>query len=145
MNNIERLVTLNRIRKFSRLMDSAFRIPVIGFRFGLDPIIGLIPGLGDLVSTAFSAYIIYLAARFGLPPQIMYKMILNIGLEAVVGAVPLVGDLFDAYFKSNIRNLELLEKHLIIVEPEIFEKNPPTITDRVSSDSDRSIYQEVHS
>ncbi|MBD2181342.1 DUF4112 domain-containing protein [Planktothrix sp. FACHB-1355] len=145
MNNLERLVTLNRIRKFSRLMDSAFRIPVIGFRFGLDPIIGLIPGLGDIVSTAFSAYIIYLAARFGLPPEIMYKMILNIGLEAVVGAVPLVGDLFDAYFKSNIRNLELLEKHLMVVEPEIIEKSPPTITDRVSSDGDRSIYQEVNS
>lgn len=145
MKNIERLATLNRIRKFSRLMDSAFRIPVIGFRFGLDPIIGLIPGLGDLVSTAFSAYIIYLAARFGLPPQIMYKMILNIGLEAVVGAVPLVGDLFDAYFKSNIRNLELLEKHLMIVEPEIIEKSPPTITDWISLDSDRSIYQEVNS
>ena len=123
MNTNERLATLDRIRKFSRLMDSAFRIPVIGFRFGLDPIIGLIPGAGDLVSTAFSAYIIFLAARFGLPPQVMYKMILNIGLEAVVGAVPLVGDLFDAYYKSNIRNLELLERHLMVVEPEVIQQS----------------------
>ncbi len=71
MNTDERIVTLDRIRKFSYLMDSAFRIPVIGFRFGLDPIIGLIPGAGDLVSTAFSAYIIYLATRFRLPPQVL--------------------------------------------------------------------------
>lgn len=123
MNNIERLATLDRIRKFTRLMDSAFRIPVIGFRFGLDPIIGLIPGAGDLVSTAFSAYIIYLAARFQLPPQVLYKMILNISLEAVVGTIPLIGDLFDAFYKSNVRNLALLEQHLLIVEPEVIEKS----------------------
>ena len=122
MNAPERIATLNRIRKFSRLMDSAFRIPVIGFRFGLDPIIGLIPGLGDIVATAFSAYIIFLAARFRLPREVLTKMIFNIGLEAVVGAVPLVGDLFDAYYKSNLRNLALLEQHLEVVEPELKEK-----------------------
>ena len=122
MNAPERIATLNRIRKFSRLMDSAFRIPGIGFRFGLDPIIGLIPGLGDLVATAFSAYIIFLAARFGLPREVLTKMIFNIGLEAVVGAVPLVGDLFDAYYKSNLRNLALLEQHLEVVEPELKEE-----------------------
>ncbi len=145
MNTAERLVTLNRIRKFSRLMDSAFRIPVIGFRFGLDPIIGLIPGAGDLVSTAFSAYIIFLAARFGLPPQVMYKMILNIGLEAVVGAVPLVGDLFDAYYKSNIRNLELLERHIMIVEPEVIQQSNLETPDIVSPVTTPTTYQKVSS
>jgi len=74
----------------------------MGFRIGLDPIIGLVPG-GDLISTAFSAYIIFLAARFRLPREVLLRMIFNIGLEAVVGSVPLVGDLFDAYYKSNIR------------------------------------------
>lgn len=121
MNNTERLVTLNRIRKLSRLMDTAIRIPGIGFRIGLDPIIGLIPGAGDLVSTAFSAYIIFLAARFQLPTPILYRMVFNIGLEAVVGSVPLLGDLFDAFYKSNIRNLALLEQHLQIVDPELEE------------------------
>jgi hypothetical protein len=121
MNNAERLITLNRIRKLSRLMDTAIRIPGIGFRIGLDPIIGLIPGAGDLVSTAFSAYIIFLAAQFKLPTPVLYRMVFNIGLEAVVGAVPLVGDLFDAFYKSNIRNLALLEQHLQVADPELEE------------------------
>lgn len=125
MNTVERLENLNHIRKLSRLMDSAIRIPGIGFRIGLDPIIGLIPGAGDLISTAFSTYIIFLAARFGLPREILVKMILNISLEAVVGTVPLVGDLFDAYYKSNIRNLKLLEQHLDVVEPELQEVVTP--------------------
>ena len=126
MNTTERLNTLNRIRRLSRLMDTAIRIPGIGFRIGLDPIIGLVPGAGDLISTSFSAYIIFLAARFGLPREVLYRMIFNIGLEAVVGSVPLVGDLFDAYYKSNIRNLALLEQHLQVVEPEIKEVAPLT-------------------
>ena len=126
MNNLERLNTLNRIRKLSRLMDTAIRIPGTGFRIGLDPIIGLVPGAGDIVSTAFSAYIIFLATRFGLPREVMYRMIFNIGLEAVVGAVPLVGDLFDEYYKSNVRNLALLEQHLQVVEPELDQVTPLT-------------------
>ncbi|KOP25604.1 hypothetical protein AMR41_14935 [Hapalosiphon sp. MRB220] len=121
MNAAKRLATLNRIRKLSRLMDTSIRIPFIGFRIGLDPIIGLVPGAGDLISTAFSAYIIYLATRFGIPRQDLTKMIFNVGLETVVGTVPLVGDLFDAFYKSNIRNLAILEQHLMVVEPELEE------------------------
>jgi hypothetical protein len=121
MNTAERLATLNRIRKLSRLMDTAIGIPGTRFRIGLDPIIGLIPGAGDLISTAFSAYIIYLATRFGIPGQDLKKMLFNIGLEAVVGTVPLVGDFFDAYYKSNIRNLAILEQHLQAAEPELEE------------------------
>lgn len=127
-NTVQRIANLNRIRKFTYLMDSAFRIPIIGFRFGLDPVIGLIPGAGDLVSTAFSAYLIYLAARFQLPPQILRQMIFNVALEAAVGTVPLVGDLFDAFYKSNIRNLALLEKHLGIDDPETTEQINSVIT-----------------
>lgn len=119
MNTTQRLATLNRIRKLSRLMDTSLRIPGIGFRIGLDPIIGLIPGAGDLISTAFSAYIIYLATRFNIPSKDLAQMIFNISLEAVVGTIPLVGDVFDAFYKSNIRNLALLEKHLMVVEPEL--------------------------
>jgi hypothetical protein len=119
MDTAKSLATLNRIRKLSRLMDTAIRIPGTGFRIGLDPIIGLIPGGGDLISTAFSAYIIFLATRFGIPRQDLTKMLFNLALEAVVGTVPLVGDMFDAYYKSNIRNLAILEKHLTAVEPEL--------------------------
>ncbi|MBD2102450.1 DUF4112 domain-containing protein [Leptolyngbya sp. FACHB-261] len=121
MNIAERLATLNRIRRLSRLMDTAIGIPGTRFRIGWDPIMGLIPGAGDLISTGFSAYIIFLAARFGLPRETMAKMIFNVGLEAVVGSVPLVGDLFDATYKSNIRNLALLERHLQAAEPELTE------------------------
>jgi hypothetical protein len=128
MDAAKRLATLNRIRKLSRLMDTSIRIPVIGFRIGIDPIIGLVPGAGDLVSTAFSAYIIYLATRFGIPRQDLAKMVFNVGLEAVVGTVPLIGDLFDAFYKSNIRNLAILEQHLTIVEPELQEA-PETISE----------------
>lgn len=105
-------------------MDTAFRIPGTGFRFGLDPIVGLIPGAGDLIATTFSLYIIYLATRFQLPSKIIRQMIFNIGLEALVGTVPLIGDLFDAYYKSNVRNLALLEQHLQVTEPALEEADP---------------------
>ncbi len=119
MDTIQRLATLNRIRKLSRLMDTSIGIPGTRFRFGLDPIIGLLPGGGDLISTAFSAYIIFLATRFGIPRQDLTKMIFNVALESVLGTVPLVGDLFDAFYKSNIRNLAILEQHLMAAEPEL--------------------------
>ncbi|MGF1479591.1 MAG: DUF4112 domain-containing protein [Cyanophyceae cyanobacterium] len=112
MNNTNRLQTLQRIRRLSRLMDTAIGIPGTKFRIGLDPILGLVPGAGDLVSTAFSAYIILLAARFNLPRSALKKMIFNVALESVVGTVPLIGDAFDAVYKSNIRNLAILEEHL---------------------------------
>ena len=116
MDNFERLKTLKRIRRLSRLMDTAIGIPGTKFRIGLDPIIGLVPGAGDLVSTAFSTYIILMAARFKLPRAALQKMVFNVALESVVGAVPLAGDLFDAYYKSNIRNLEILEEHLTMTD-----------------------------
>jgi len=137
MNTIERLATLNRIRKLSRLMDTSIRVPVIGLRIGLDPIIGLIPGLGDLVSSAFSVYLIYLATRFNLPAKAIGWMVFNVGLEAVVGTVPLFGDMFDALYKSNIRNLRLLEEHLQTTDPElkqiVLEQPDVTSIDAVDS------------
>ncbi|MEH2352642.1 DUF4112 domain-containing protein [Nostoc sp.] len=134
MDAAKRLATLNRIRKLSRLMDTSIRIPLTGFRIGIDPIIGLVPGAGDLISTAFSAYIIFLATRFGIPRQDLAKMIFNVGLETVVGTVPLVGDLFDAFYKSNIRNLAILEQHLTVVEPELKK-----VSDELSSQKFRQI------
>ncbi|BAB77118.1 DUF4112 domain-containing protein (plasmid) [Anabaena sp. FACHB-709] len=132
MDAAKRLATLNRIRQLSRLMDTSIRIPLTSFRIGIDPIIGLIPGGGDLISTAFSAYIIFLATRFGISRQDLSKMIFNVGLETFVGAVPLVGDLFDAFYKSNIRNLAILEKHLTVVEPELQEVSDELYKKQVS-------------
>lgn len=132
MNTTERLATLNRIRKLSRLMDTAIRIPGINFRIGLDPIIGLIPGAGDLINTAFSAYLIYLATRFNLPRNILGWMVFNITLEAILGTVPLIGDIFDAFYKSNIRNLKLLEEYLQADEPELREPNPMNLASHQS-------------
>ena len=132
MNTQERLATLGRIRKWSRLMDTAFRIPGTPFRIGWDPIIGLIPGLGDLIDTAFSAYLLFLASQFGLPKNVLGWMVFNIGLEAIVGSIPLIGDVFDAFYKSNIRNLALLEQHLQVAEPDLSEVDPLNLS-RVST------------
>lgn len=123
MNTSKRIATLNRIRKLSRLMDTSIGIPGIKFRIGIDPIIGLIPGAGDLISTMFSAYIIFLATRFRIPAEDLGQMIFNVALEAIVGTVPLVGDVFDAFYKSNIRNLNIVEQHLSKVELEMENTN----------------------
>ncbi len=114
-----KLATINRLRKFSRLLDNAIGIPGTKFRVGLDPILGLIPGAGDFLGTALSAYLVIEAARLGLPKETLLKMVSNIVLESAVGTIPIVGDLFDAAWKANTKNFELLEAHLNIPqEPE---------------------------
>lgn len=112
MNTVKQIKTLKRIRKIATLLDSAIGIPGTKFRIGLDPILGLIPGGGDLITAGISAYMIYLATRFGLKKEEIGKMIGNVAIETVLGSVPLAGDIFDAYFKANLRNLEILENHL---------------------------------
>ena len=124
MDTAARLKTLNRIRRISRLMDTAIGIPGTKFRFGLDPLLGLVPGGGDLISAGISAYIVLLATRFRLPAPVIRKMALNIALESVVGTVPLVGDLFDATYKANLRNLALLEEHLRGESPDLEKADP---------------------
>jgi hypothetical protein len=109
-----KITSIQRLRKLSRLLDNAIAIPGTTFRIGLDPIIGLIPGAGDFVGTALSAYIVIEAARLGLPRATLGKMVFNILLESLVGAVPVVGDWFDFVWKANIKNIELLETHLPI-------------------------------
>jgi hypothetical protein len=112
MEKVQAIANLRRIRRIARLLDTAIGIPGTKFRIGLDPILGLIPGGGDLISAGISVYMIYLATRFGLAKEELGKMFLNVGIETLAGSVPIVGDLFDAYFKANIRNLEILERHL---------------------------------
>jgi hypothetical protein len=87
-------------------------IPGTQYRFGLDAVIGLVPGLGDAVSAVFSSYLVLQASRLGAPKSVVTRMIANIAIDTVVGWVPLLGDLFDVAWKSNVRNMALLEEHL---------------------------------
>jgi hypothetical protein len=97
------------IRSFARLLDSQFRVGK--FRFGLDPILGLVPGLGDFFSALLSGGIIAMAARHGASGKVMVLMSLNALLDATIGSIPIVGALFDFFFKANERNVRMLEKH----------------------------------
>ena len=101
-----------RVRSMARVLDSAVRIPGTPVRFGLDAVLGLIPGVGDVVGAAAAGYIVLAAARLGAPPSVLVRMLLNVGVDTVVGAVPLLGDLFDLGWRSNTRNVALLERHL---------------------------------
>jgi hypothetical protein len=99
-------------RFVARLLDNAVGIPRTGVRVGLDPLLGLVPGLGDVAGAALSGYIVLLAARRGAPASIVVRMLGNVAVDTVVGAVPVLGDLFDVGWKSNVRNVALLERHL---------------------------------
>lgn len=101
-----------RVRALARVLDSAVGIPGTRIRFGLDSLIGLVPGVGDLAGAAFSGYIILSAARLGVPPVVLSRMLLNLGVDTLVGSVPLLGDAFDVGFRANTRNAALMERHL---------------------------------
>jgi hypothetical protein len=100
------------------LMDDLFRIPGLGWRFGLDAIIGLIPALGDTTTSLVSLYILASAVRYRVPKITLLRMGLNIGIDYVLGSFPVVGDLFDAYWKSNKMNLELLKGRAQVSAPQ---------------------------
>lgn len=102
---------LGLLRRVARLLDSAVPVPGTSFRFGLDPILGLVPGLGDIVSPLFTVGIIWQARDLGIPRVVMMRMIINVALDTLVGLVPILGDLFDFAWKSNNKNLALLEQH----------------------------------
>jgi hypothetical protein len=112
----QQIARINRLRRLSRLLDNAIGIPGTKFRFGLDPILGLLPGGGDTVTGGLSAYIVVEAARMGLPREILWQMVVNIILDSLAGTIPVIGDLFDVGWKSNVRNIALLEKHLKVAE-----------------------------
>jgi hypothetical protein len=92
-------------------MDTVFHIPGVGLRFGLDSLIGLLPGIGDTATSVVSLYILNAATRYGVPRVTLMRMAANIAIDWIIGAIPLLGDAFDIYWKSNQRNLELLRKH----------------------------------
>ncbi len=102
---------LDTLRRWARLFDSAFRIPGTQITFGLDPIIGLVPGLGDLASPVLSLFFIWHGLRLRVPKIVLTRMVLNALIDAVVGAIPVLGDAFDVVWKANDWNLSLLERH----------------------------------
>ena len=102
-----------RARSIARLLDTAFRVPGTNIRFGLDGILGLIPGVGDVTGAALSGYVILTAARAGAPNTLLARMLVNVGLDALVGAVPVLGDIFDVAFRANVRNSALLDAWLV--------------------------------
>jgi hypothetical protein len=103
---------LRRLERLAIVLDSAIVIPGTRFRFGADAILGLFPGGGDVVGAALSGYIIVAAARLGVPAAALMRMIANVIADTALGAIPVAGDLFDAYWKANLRNIEILREHV---------------------------------
>jgi Domain of unknown function (DUF4112) len=102
---------LRWVERISHLLDSQFRVPGTTWRFGLDPLMGLIPVVGGLPSLAVSGVLILTMLRHGASGQLVVRMVLNILLDALIGAIPVVGNLFDFAYKANNRNVELLRRH----------------------------------
>jgi hypothetical protein len=101
-----------RLGRLAWLLDSSIELPGTRFRIGLDAILGLIPGLGDLLGVLASGYIVREAARLGAPPSVLTRMAFNVAIEGLVGLIPIFGDVFDAVWKANQRNYALLEEHM---------------------------------
>jgi hypothetical protein len=95
----------------TRFLDNRFRIPGTDIRFGFDVLIGLIPGIGDVVSLSISGLLVIVMARKGASGMVVVKMIFNILLDAILGTVPVLGDIFDLSYRANRRNLHLLQEH----------------------------------
>jgi hypothetical protein len=111
------IASLRRLRRISHLLDNAIPIPGTKYRIGLDPILGLIPGGGDLISSIFAGYVVFKSAQMGVPQETLVKMATNIVFDTVAGTVPVAGDLLDVTWKANVKNIELLDAHLGSPEP----------------------------
>lgn len=102
------------LETLSHYLDGLFRIPVVGWRFGLDSIIGLIPGAGDTLTTVASFYVLAAAVRYRVPKITILRMALNIAIDYAVGAIPFIGDAFDFVWKSNHKNMKLLRERATV-------------------------------
>lgn len=109
--NVSLEARIDRLHNIADLMDSRFTIPGTTIRFGLDPVLGLFPGIGDTLSFFVSAWLVKEAEALGVTPAIKYRMIGNILLDLVVGSIPVLGDILDVGFKANQRNLALVREH----------------------------------
>jgi len=102
---------LEALRRISQLLDSAFELPGTTYRIGLDPIMGLVPVIGDLASPLFTIGVLWQARELGIPKIVQMRMIFNTAIDALIGVIPIAGDIFDFAWKSNLMNLALLERH----------------------------------
>jgi hypothetical protein len=101
--------SLAAARVLARLLDDAIPIPGTEWRIGIDPLLGLVPGIGDVLAAVLSSWLVVIAARLGAPRVVLARMGLNIAIDAVAGVLPILGDAFDVGWKANARNLRLLE------------------------------------
>lgn len=99
-------------RFLAELLDQRFTIPGTSIRFGLDPILGLIPGIGDALANLAGSAILLIAAQYRLPKIVLLRMGMNVAFNALIGAIPIVGDIFSIWFRSNVRNAQLLERYV---------------------------------
>jgi hypothetical protein len=102
---------LDRLRGIATVLDDAVRVPGTNIRFGLDALLGLLPGAGDAVTGAVAAYALVLATRLGAPPVIVARMAMNVLIDVATGTIPVLGDIFDVGWKSNRKNVQLLEHY----------------------------------
>lgn len=107
-----------RVETLSEFLDTKFKLPILGYRFGYDSLIGLIPGVGDVVTAGMSVYLIIEARRAGAGAGLLTRMLYNVIVDTVLGAVPVLGDIFDFAFKANLRNANLLRRHYDKLETE---------------------------
>jgi hypothetical protein len=104
---------LAALGKFAEWLDSGFRIPGTNIRFGIDPLLGLLPGAGDAAGAVLAGWIFVEAVRLGASRATLVRIAGNVALDAILGAVPIIGDLFDFAWKANLRNVSLLQRHLL--------------------------------
>ena len=109
--------TRARLDTLARFLDSAVRVPGTNIRFGADALLNLIPGVGTLTSKGMSAYLIWEARRLGVPKSTLLRMMGNVGVDFVISAIPLVGWVGDVFYRSNLRNMDLLREHLDKAHP----------------------------
>ena len=102
------------LEQLSHWLDGVFRVPGTGWRFGLDALVGLVPGIGDLATTTVSFYILAAGVRYRVSKATLLRMGANLGIDYLLGSVPVLGDLFDAYWKSNQKNVELLRRRATV-------------------------------
>ncbi len=101
-----------RIEALEIMLERSFHLPVINYPVGLDAIVGLVPVLGEIVTTAMGAYLVWEARNLGLPKWKLWRMVGNVAFDTAIGTVPIVGDAADLLFRSNTRNLKIVKNHL---------------------------------
>ncbi|MEF2073866.1 DUF4112 domain-containing protein [Consotaella aegiceratis] len=125
LTHADRLRRLKRLATLSRAMDTAVRIPIVGIRFGLDSVVGLVPGVGDIAGGLVGLYMVNEARQMGVPAHKLAKMLANVGIDAAVGSVPVLGDVFDVFFKAHWRNLDILLDHFDELRPDLAKDVTP--------------------